>query len=376
MAWKESSLVSERLEFVRLAEMGTVSFAELCRRFGVSRQTGYLWLERFREEGEAGLLDRSRRPRTFPSQTSEALERLVVDLRGKHPRWGGRKISRVLVREGHERVPAPSTVTGILRRHGLLDGEPKPVAYQRFERAAPNELWQMDFKGWFRLGDTTLCHPFGLLDDHSRFNLRLGACGNQQTSTVKDHLTASFMTYGLPERILCDNGSPWGNDTGQPWTPLTVWLLDVGVGVIHTRPFHPQTNGKEERFHLTLDWEVISTRPIWNDLPTVQTAFDQWRHVYNHQRPHDALDLAVPADRYTPSSRPYPTLITPLEYPDGHTIRKVSTTGQISYQNRKHRVGKAFRGHYVEIRPTTTNGLYHVHYRHHQIRTINLTINP
>ncbi|HLA66022.1 MAG TPA: IS481 family transposase [Acidimicrobiia bacterium] len=372
MSWRECDRVSERLEFVRLAESGAVSFAELCRRFGVSRPTGYQWLGRWRAEGEAGLADRSRRPAHSPSCTDAVMERRVVKLRKRHPRWGGRKISRVLVNQGHRRVPAPSTITGILRRHRLLSPVAPPRGYVSWQRPSPNDLWQMDFKGWFGLSSGQRCHPFGVLDDHSRYNLCLAACADETTATVKALLEATFGVYGIPNQILCDNGSPWGNDLHHPWTPLGVWLLDVGVGVIHPRPYHPQTDGKQERFHLSLDWEVISTRPAWDDHPGVQAAFDTWRVVYNHQRPHDALGLDVPADHYQPSARPYPRVIEPPDYPQDYQVRSVSADARISFHNRPIRVGRAFIGRRVGITPTTTDGTYDVYYRHQHIRTINL----
>jgi transposase InsO family protein len=368
--------VSERLDFVRQADAKVVSFKELCGRFGVSPRTGYSWLGRWRAEGEAGLVDRSRRPHSNPNRTPAELEDLVVGVRKEHPVWGGRKINRVLVNQGHIGVPTPSTITGILRRHGLLDGGRPSRAYRRWERLEPNELWQMDLKGWFTLGNQARCHPFGLLDDHSRYNLALEACADQQTGTVKPLLEKAFRINGIPIEILCDNGSPWGNDRGQRWTPLGVWLLDVGVAVIHSRPFHPQTAGKEERFHLTLDYEVIGTQPSWPDHHSVQGAFDTWRTIYNHQRPHDALNLDVPADRYRPSARPYPETIEPVDYPDDYQPRKVSASAHISYHNRPIRIGRAFIGRHVGIRPTTTDGTYTVSYRHQIIRTINLTNHP
>lgn len=376
MPWRECDRVSERLDFVRQAGAGVVSFKELCRRFGVSARTGYTWLRRWRVEGEAGLVDRSRRPSSSPNQTSAVMEDLVVAVRKEHPVWGGRKIHRVLANQGHQRVPAPSTITGILRRRGLLGEETKPRGYQRWERAEPNELWQMDFKGHFPLDSGARCHPFGLLDDHSRYNLTLDACADERTGTVRPLLIKAFRLHGLPSQILCDNGSPWGNGQGQPWTPLTVWLLDVGVGVIHSRPYHPQTAGKEERFHKTLGLEVISTRPSWADYHAVQDAFDSWRTTYNHKRPHDSLDLDVPADRYRPSTRPYPETIEPVDYPDDYQVRIVSAAAKIRYQGRRISVGKAFRGRHVGIRPTTTDSIITVHYRHHIIRTINLTDHP
>jgi len=371
--WRESSRVSERLEFCRLVEAGGVSVAELCRRFGISRPTGYLWLERYRVEGVAGLVDRSHRPVVSPNRVGIEVEEAVCELRRQHPRWGGRKIGAVLSRRGMSRVPAASTITGILRRNRLLDHRLQPRGYVSFEHEAPNQLWQMDFKGWFGLGDGNRCHTFGLLDDHSRYNLALAACSDQQTGTVQNLLRSTFRTYGLPERILCDNGSPWGNDRHQPWTPLGVWLLDVGVRVIHSRPFHPQTAGKEERFHLTLDWEVIGTRPVWESYHQIQTAFDRWRPIYNHERPHDSLGLKVPADRYRPSTRPYPEQIPLLDYPPGYQLRKHSRDG-ISWQGQRIRLPKAFQGRTLGIYPTQTDGTYQIWYRNQIIRTI--TLNP
>lgn len=372
MPWRESSRVNERSEFCRMVEAGGVPLAELCRRFGISRPTGYLWLERYRSEGEEGLVDRSHRPLRSPGRVGEEVEELVCELRGRHPRWGGRKIAAVLTRRGVSPVPAPSTVTGILRRNGLLNAKPQPRAYVSFECEAPNQLWQMDFKGWFGMADGNRCHPFGLLDDHSRYNLALAACADQQTGTVQTLLRPAFRVYGLPERILCDNGSPWGNDLHQPWTPLGVWLLDLGVGVVHSRPFHPQTAGKEERFHLTLDWEVLDTRPVWENYDQVQAAFDRWRPVYNHERPHDSLGLRVPADRYQPSSRSYPEQIPPVDYPAGFVVRKHSRDG-ISFQGRRIRIQKAFRGRILGIYPTQSDGVFQVWYRNQIIRTIDLT---
>lgn len=373
MPWRESSRVSERLEFCRLVEAGGVSVAELCRRFGISRPTGYLWLERYRVEGVAGLVDRSHRPVVSPNRVGIEVEEAVCELRRQHPRWGGRKIGAVLSRRGMSRVPAASTITGILRRNRLLDHRPQPRGYVSFEYEAPNQLWQMDFKGWFGLGDGNRCHTFGVLDDHSRYNLALAACSDQRTGTVQNLLRSTFRTYGLPERILCDNGSPWGNDRHQPWTPLGVWLLDVGVGVIHSRPFHPQTAGKEERFHLTLDWEVITTRPVWESYDQIQTAFDRWRPIYNHERPHDSLGLKVPADRYRPSTRSYPEQLPLLDYPPGYQVRKHSRDG-ISWQGKRIRLPKAFQGRTVGIYPTQSDGTYQIWYRNQIIRTI--TLNP
>lgn len=374
MPWRESSVVDQRLEFVQLAAANSVPFAELCRRYGVKRDTGYKWLRRYRDEGVGGLADRSRKPHRSPGRTSAEMEELVCGVRRAHPAWGGRKIRAFLSRQGHTAVPAPSTITAILRRRGLMaDAVAPPRAYQRFEAEAPNELWQMDFKGYLTLSNGRRCHPFGVLDDHSRFNLALAASSDQRTPTVESYLKDAFRHFGLPRAVLCDNGSPWGNTWDQPWTPLGVWLCDLGVRVIHSRPFHPQTQGKEERFHRTLDLEVISTRPSWEDISQLQGAFDAWRTIYNHHRPHQALGDAVPADRYRPSERPFPTRLPSLEYPDGTAVRKVDARATISFSGHRFKVGKAFRGRHVGVRPTTTDGVFDVYYRHQLIKQLDLS---
>lgn len=373
--WREVSVVSQRGEFVRLAEAGVVSFAELCRRFGISRETGYVWLRRFRAEGDAGLIDRSCRPHSHPGRTPDDVEALVCATRRAHPAWGGRKIRGFLLRQGHLGVPAASTITQILRRNNLVTPVlAQPRAYQRFQAALPNRLWQMDFKGWLTVTSGQRVHPFGILDDYSRFNLSLDASLNQQTATVQRILTNVFHRYGLPDRMLMDNGAPWGNDRSHPWTPLTVWLCDLGIVVSHIRPYRPQTQGKQERFHRTLALEVLNTRPRWETPNQLQDAFDSFRTLYNHHRPHEALgETIVPADRYQPSTRSLPNRIDPPHYPDNAQLRRVTTGGRISYRNQRYRVGKAFTGKQVAITPTTTDGIFHVTYRHHHIRTINLS---
>lgn len=379
MPWRVSSVVEQRLEFVRLVEGGGVSFAELCRRFGIKRDTGYKWVRRYREEGVEGLADRSRRPHGSPLRTCGEVEELVCAVRGRFPAWGGRKIRGFLLRQGHDRVPAASTITQILRRNGLMEAEVPPRRdFLRWERSAPNELWQMDFKGWVALTDGSRCHPFGVIDDYSRYSICLQACPDQRTGTVRQHLETSFGRYGLPEAMLMDNGSPWGNTWEQPWTPLTVWLCDLGIEVIHSRPFHPQTAGKKERLHLTLDLEVLHTRPRWDTLNQLQTAFNTWEPIYNHQRPHQALgETVVPADRYTPSPRSFPSPIEPAAYPNHYHLRQVGDNAKVSFKGHPFKIGKAFRGRTIAIAPTPTKGTWNVYYRHHHIRTLALpTMSP
>lgn len=372
MPWNTVSAMSLRREFVMLALTEGCNRRELCKRFGISPKTGYKWLHRYQSDGPDGLQERSRRPHHSPEQTGKTLEQLIIALRGKHSDWGGRKLHRRLCDLGHRDVPAPSTITDILRRHGLLDpataGQVRD--YQRFEHPYPNGLWQMDFKGHFAL-DHGRCHPLTVLDDHSRFNLALRACGNEQGITVQTELTGTFRHYGLPERMLVDNGSPWGNDTRSRITPLAVWLMRLGIGVTHARPYHPQTLGKDERFHRTLKREVLS-HTVFHHLDQCQLRFDHWREIYNLERPHEALKLDVPVQHYKPSDRTFPETLPPIEYGPGETVRKVQAKGELFYLGHVYRIPKALRGFPVALRPTKQDGIVSICFCHTQVAEIDL----
>ena len=373
MPW--GSALDRREEFVRLAGRAGANVSELCRRFGVSRSNGCKWLGRYRAEGEAGLSERSRRPHHSPGRTPEELEAEVLAVRQAHPAWGGRKIRRVLERGGRE-APSASTVTEILRRAGMLTGPGAGQArgWTRFEHAAPNDLWQMDFKGHFALADGR-CHPLTVLDDHSRYALEIGACANEQTQTVQTRLTEVFRRYGLPWRILADNGAPWGTcGSGQRHTALTVWLLDLGVGVSHGRPLHPQTQGKDERFHRTLVAEVLDARTL-RSLDEAQAAFDAWREVYNTYRPHEAIGMDTPSERYDISPRAMPTAIDPPHYEPQAHVRKVDKNGFIAFKGRRLRCPAPVAGRQVALRATNTDGLFDLCYRSHVLAQVDLRQN-
>jgi transposase InsO family protein len=350
--------MDSRAEFVALALGDGAKMAELCRRFGISRKTGYKWVSR--AKGGRGLEDHSRRPLASPERTDLVVEAKVVELRLEHPTWGGRKIRRRLRDLGHDQTPAASTISGILRRHGLIDLEAfhEHRAFQRFEHPRPNALWQMDFKGHFAHAGGR-CHPLTVLDDHSRFSICLAACDDERTATVREQLTARFQRYGLPERINVDNGSPWGEGSGWRFTLLTVWLARLGIMVSHSRPYHPQTNGKEERFHRTLKADVIQNR-IFADLGQCQKAFDRWRIIYNTERPHEAIGMAVPASRYQPSSRPFPDALPEPEYRPDDIVRKVQKGGDLHFKGRLFGMPKALVGQRVGLRPTNVDGLWNV----------------
>ena len=364
--------MSLRSEFVMLAGQEGANVRALCRGYGISAQTGYKWLARAALDPEERFADRSRRPRSSPRRTPAEVEAKVVALRCAHPRWGGRKLARRLRDLGAPRVPAPSTITAILRRHGRLDESEllTPHAMIRFERDRPNELWQMDFKGHFA-HDAGRCHPLTLLDDHSRFSLCLEACANQRGATVEASLVPTFERYGLPRRMVFDNGSPWGNGPGDPYTPLGVWLLRLGIAISHSRPYHPQTLGKDERFHRSLKAEVLQGRRF-RDLAHCRQAFAAWRHVYNLERPHEALDMAVPASRYRPSPRAYPPTLPAIEYAAGDRVRKVQHGGRFDFMGKTWRLPKAFRGYPLALRPTPRDGIWKVFFMTHEIAQLDL----
>ena len=374
MPFHEVSRMDAKLEFVRLACVPGANVRMLCRRFGVSPTTGYKWLDRYGEQGLAGLKEASRRPHHSPWRCAAQMEAAVLELRGAHPAWGGRKLRACLLRRGLSEVPAASTITAILRRHGLPVGAfgGGRADWTRFEHEAPNDLWQMDHKGHVGMADGTRLHPLTVLDDHSRFAVVLKAAANQQTQSVREALTQAFRRYGLPRAIITDNGSPWGDGPGSPFTPLGVFLIDQGIRIAHSRPYHPQTMGKDERFHRTLKAEVMSGPPF-EDLAAAARAFERWRQVYNHERPHEALGLQPPASRYQSSPREFREAPGPIDYgPDDH-VRRVQDGGRVSFEGRLLRVPKAFKGRDVALRPTSDDGVYDVFYRHQKIATLDFT---
>jgi transposase InsO family protein len=378
MAWKEWDRVSSREEFVALASVEGACMTTLCRRSGITRKTGYKWLARYRDApgDAAALVDRSRRPRRFRSPTAPEIEKRVLEARDLHPTWGGRKLHHWLKQQGATEAPAPSTITAILRRHGRLEGgvdAPRPRRdWIRFEHPAPNDLWQMDFKGDFPLVDGSQCFPLTILDDHSRFALAIRACGNQQRTVVQERLTEVFRHYGLPRRMLMDNGAPWGvSHTPGAYTRLTVWLLRLGVRVMHGQIYHPQTQGKDERFHRTLKLEVIRRGPL-DDLVHAQRRFDQWREIYNQERPHDSLSMAVPSSRYRVSERAFPEVLPPVEYAEDVVVRQPNPVGQFSFRGRTWKISEAFGRERIGLRATREDGVWTIHYSGETIGRIDL----
>ncbi len=262
MAWMEQSVTDQREELVALALAPGANRSQLCKRWGVSRKTLYKWIKRAElcDEQHTGrwARDQSRRPASCPWRISVEAEACIAEVRGKYPCWGGRKIHQVLMENYKlEALPCVSTITAALHRLGLIEQEEslRRQAFTRFEHAEPNQLWQMDFKGHFDIGRSK-CHPLTVVDDHSRYSLCVKALAGETCELTRPALTQVFRRYGLPDRMFLDNGSCWAR-VGACYTVFTAWLLRLGVQVVYSRPYHPQSRGKNERFHRTLKAEAI-----------------------------------------------------------------------------------------------------------------------
>ncbi len=368
MPWKVTDVMQERIRFVSAVLKGQENMSELCRQFGISRSTGYVWWNRYQKGRTVGaLLDRSCRPHHSPNRTAEAVEARVVQLR-KRKGWGGKKLQVLLAQEG---IPlSVPTVNRIIHRQGLVkERNAHHPAPGRFERSAPNELWQMDFKGPFRFRQGT-CHPLSILDDHSRFVLGLYALRDLQGDSVHQSIGRTFRHYGVPEALLIDHGTPWWS-TSNGWglTRLSVSFIQLGIDLIYSGVAHPQTQGKVERFHRTLS-EAVYHRGRPQRWSQWKRFFQDFRHEYNYIRPHESLQMAVPVSRYRPSRRSYSPRPSPWEYPTELQVKRLNTQGCLYTTGRYYFVCEALAEQQVGIESFDDKLL--VRYRQMYIRELNL----
>lgn len=374
MPWKEETIMSQREAFIKRLQGEEVNLSALCREFGISRPTGYKWKKRYAVDSCCNLKDQSKTPHSQPTKTPESIEHLVLSIRAQHTRWGGKKILRHLVNQGFTQMPSSKTINRILKRYGCITEEEsaKHKPWKRFEHEHPNDLWQMDFKGEFKLEDEQWCYPLTVLDDHSRFLLLLEACPNQRGETVKSALIGLFKKYGLPKRMTMDNGPPWGYSRAQQHTQLCAWLMRLGIQVSHSRPGHPQTQGKLERLHRTLKAELLS-RYSFDDMKEAQAGFDYWKGIYNEVRPHDALNLDVPLDHYRSSTKLYPDKLSDITYEENSLIRKVQKDGMISYQGKQFLIGTPFYSYPVKLVANDENSNFiDIYFCHQKILILDL----
>ncbi len=368
MPWRAKSVMDQRIDFVLQACKPGACLARLCREYGISRQCGYTWLQRYREVGSVtGLAERSRRPHHCPRQTAPATEAVVMALWQEYG-WGARKLEVVLAGRGM-RVPE-WTINRILKRHGAVRvREVQGQARQRFARAEPNQLLQMDFKGEYPVAEGR-CHPLSLLDDHSRYLVGLWPLPRVEAQGVKEALEGLFREQGVPQALLLDRGVPWWSTTnGHGLTWLSVWLLDQALELIYGRPYHPQTRGKVERFHRTLK-ERTKHEGLLPDLAAWQEWAPRFRHEYNALRPHEALGMKVPAQVYDGRNlRPYQEQPRAYDYGEAGT-RQLNSQGCLPYGRGRYFVCEALAGRRVRV--DELDGLLIVTYRTVTVREINL----
>jgi transposase InsO family protein len=355
VGWKDTSVVDERLQFIEECKSQEWSIAEVCRRFEISRKTGYKWLARYESGGLDALKDGSHAPHYNPRQVLEEVEDAIVEARGKHSHWGPVKLRAWLERTAPEiRWPAPSTIGEILHRHGLAVPQKKrskaaPNTEPLKHAAGPNLVWCADFKGWFRCQDGSRCDPLTITDAYSRFLLRCQAAKHPDTWYTKPLFEATFREYGLPERIRIDNGAPFASVGIGGLSELSVWWIKLGIRPERIEPGKPSQNGRHERMHRTLKQETA--QPPRANLREQQRAFDDFRQEYNYQRPHEALQGKTPAECYQESPRPYRGRIREMGYPAGFEVRQVSDGGQMRWNSAKVFVGRALIGEPIGLEP-------------------------
>ena len=366
MPWARTDVDEQRMKFVVRAVSGKEGMTALCREFQISRPTGYRWRRRFEQSGSiGGVVERSRRPRRSPARTELTSEERVVALRGQYG-WGAKKIA-VLLREEGTSLPV-ITINRILKRRGLIDKKNSHgPALERFERSEPNQLWQMDGKGEYQASDGT-CYPLSILDDHSRYAVGLYGLAAFTAETVYPCLVRTFERYGIPEAMLMDRGSVWWSTTnGYGLTWLSVRLIEQDIGLLHGRVHHPQTQGKVERFHRTLD-DAMRHGGKPKLMEHWPGALEDFRRVYNERRPHEALEMKRPIERYRPSARAYNAKPREWEYPSGSLVRRLNSAGCVDWQGRRWFVCEALAGRWVRLEAVKEVVL--VSYRHMYVREI------
>jgi putative transposase len=365
MPWRETSPMDQRTRFIADHLRATHTITELCDQYGVSRKTGYKWIDRYLRLGPAGLDDHSRRPHRAPNQTTDEIVAAILEARQRHPTWGGKKL-RALLQRRHPRwtLPGRSTVCDILRRHGLVPtrrqrrrlrhpGKPTTIM------GAPNAVWCADYKGQFKTGDGRYCYPLTVTDGFSRYLLGCQGLGSTAGAEAQPVFTRLFKEYGLPLRIRTDNGVPFATTTLARLSKLSASWVRLGILPEFIEPGRPDQNGRHERMHRTL--KAATTRPAAGSLGAQQRRFNAFREEFNHVRPHEALAQQTPAACYHPSPRPLPDRLPPLEYPDRFEVRYVSANGGIRWNHRWVNVSTVCVGEYVGLEEID-DGIWNVYF--------------
>jgi putative transposase len=365
MPWSETTPMDQKTQFIADYLRNTLCISELCELYGISRKTGYKWIDRYLADGPQGLDERSRKPRHSPNRTPDEICEALLDVRRHHPSWGAKKLLAIVEQRHSEwDLPNRSTVCEILKRNGLVPkkrqrrviGHPgKPAS----AILTPNDCWCADFKGQFKTGDGIYCYPLTVTDDYSRFLLGCQGLLSTCVAEAKPVFTRLFKEYGLPRRIRTDNGVPFATNTLARLSQLSAWWVRLGVMPELIEPGKPQQNGRHERMHRTLKAET--TRPAAANLRAQQNRFDRFQHEFNHDRPHEALDMQTPDARYHRSPREMPAKLPPLEYPDRFEVRYVSFNGGIRWNKGWVNVSITCAGEYVGLEEID-DGVWNVYF--------------
>lgn len=363
MPWESKTVEEIRKEFIEAAET-TNNFSSLCREFGITRKTGYKWIERSKETDN--LSDRSHARKVIGNKTDFETEKTILQIRLENPGWGAKTIRHVLINQGYEDLPCVKTFNNILKRNGCITKEEslKHKPFLKFEKDKCNEMWQTDFKGEFLMKDNNYCFPLDIIDDHSRFLIKIKPL-KCTANVVIPCFKEAFYEYGMPNSVLSDNGAQFAGFR-QGYTQFEKWLMNHNILPIHGRIKHPQTQGKIERFHRTMKQELLNHN-LFTDINDANLALQNWRMKYNNVRPHEALNMKCPAEVYTPSSRTYIDKVKNYEYGGQHHVIKVNSWGYVRFDKWQVYLSETMINEYIEFRPNPLEDSFIACYRNFKI---------
>jgi transposase InsO family protein len=361
--WEEKRAVSERMRFIVAVQESEDSLAEVCRRFGVSRKTGYKWIERYEAGGPVGLMDRASTPHTHPDATPAELVDAVIEARKSHPTWGPKKLAAWLrERDAEVSWPAPSTIGALLKRHGLVRPRRRrlrvPLHTEPLRHCdRPNAVWCADFKGHAALGDKTRCYPLTITDGFSRYLLKCEGLREPTEQSVRVHFERAFREFGLPTSLRTDNGVPFATRAPGGLSELSVWWIKLGIVHERIEPGHPEQNGRHERMHRTLKEETMLPPKV--TMTEQQRAFDCFRRTFNDERPHEALGMKPPSRCYVTSARPFTDKLTELVYSEDCIVRRLDEKGRLTRRSHHLPLTRLLAHEPVGLRPVE-DGLWDV----------------